>query len=520
MSSFIRKLPLQAKLMFIAAVPFLFLIFLTWQVYHEKNQKLDILLKYKEYVSASADITSLIDALQDERKFSFDYSILKKMRPELLSQRPKTDALIQKLVENNDPSLVGFKHYTRIGELDQMRNKLDSATIGPNEVMHFYSNTVFRLNTLNTIPPANTAYLEPVFNDLMSQKILSEMMTYLGIIRSNIYNVLHTREYMVETLVGTVGTRDIYESYDHELQAKASPTLLKHYNNIKQNTAFKPTSDYIDKLFSTFKFDDTYTAAEWWKVSDEGDRELRQFQSMIWDRIDSKIDQIYQQELDARNRAIIFLLFALVTIFIVVVHTIIIISRALRQLRIVAEKLSNGDTEVHFDIETNDVIGRLAKSILKICKNNKALAVAAVSIGKGDFDVKVQPRGPSDMLGNAIVEMKQELQGYSQHMEQLVASRTEELARSNEDLQQFAHVASHDLKEPLRKIGMFSNIIIEEQSEKLSEKGKLYLQKIELAADRMSKMIEGVLAYSTVAVNEPPFELVDLNQIIAGVEND
>jgi len=36
----------------------------------------------------------------------------------------------------------------------------------------------------------------------------------------------------------------------------------------------------------------------------------------------------------------------------------------------------------------------------------------------------------------------------------------------------------------------------------------------------MSTMIEGVLAYSTVNVKEPAFEMVALNQTMAGVEND
>ena len=36
----------------------------------------------------------------------------------------------------------------------------------------------------------------------------------------------------------------------------------------------------------------------------------------------------------------------------------------------------------------------------------------------------------------------------------------------------------------------------------------------------MSGMIEGVLAYSTITVNEPPFEIVDLNSIMEGVLSD
>jgi light-regulated signal transduction histidine kinase (bacteriophytochrome) len=116
--------------------------------------------------------------------------------------------------------------------------------------------------------------------------------------------------------------------------------------------------------------------------------------------------------------------------------------------------------------------------------------------------------------------MKNELLSYNQKMENLVSNRTEELARSNEDLQQFAHVASHDLKEPLRKIATFSSILLDEHADGLTPKGKLYLAKIEGAAQRMSIMIEGVLAYSTVTADLKAFEKVSLTAVIEDVRND
>jgi light-regulated signal transduction histidine kinase (bacteriophytochrome) len=97
--------------------------------------------------------------------------------------------------------------------------------------------------------------------------------------------------------------------------------------------------------------------------------------------------------------------------------------------------------------------------------------------------------------------------------------RTEELIRSNEDLQQFAHVASHDLKEPLRKIRTFSSRLISEQ-QNISEKAKLYLDKIQNSSERMSNLLEGILNYSIVNGYNQPFEIIDLNQIIDGIKSD
>lgn len=520
MNRLIRKLPLQVKLLLIGLIPIGFLIYLTLQLYREKSQKLILFENYKAYINESQNINNLINALQEERKFSFDYSMTKKRRAELLTQRPLTDEFIEKLKASNDPALIGFDSYTKLGQLNEIRKKVDDTTIGPNEVMHFYSNTVFRLNTLNTIPPASTAYLQLVYRDLMAQKILSEMITYLGIIRSNIYNVLHTRLYMVETLFGTIGSHDIYLSYEAELKAKAEPKVLNQYQQIRTSTSFKPTVDYIDTLFKTFKFDDRFTASGWWDVSDNAVQELRNLQASIWQGLTDKINVIHQQEISKRKKTLLLLVLALSSVVFIVAYIVSIISTSLIKLRDAAEKISNGLTDVDIQVESNDVVGYLAQSISNINKNNQVLAEAAAAIGQGNFDISVQPRSPSDQLGNAIVEMKKDLLQYNQKMEQLVAERTDDLARSNEDLQQFAHVASHDLKEPLRKISIFCDLLTNEQNSSLSEQGKRYLEKIAHSSNRMSNMIEGILAYSTGDFNEPDYESIDLTYLLQGVLTD
>ncbi len=105
-------------------------------------------------------------------------------------------------------------------------------------------------------------------------------------------------------------------------------------------------------------------------------------------------------------------------------------------------------------------------------------------------------------------------------LEALVSERTKELQRSNEDLQQFAHVASHDLKEPVRKVRTFGSRLEEEYGNLLPERGKLYLEKMQSAADRMFGLIDGVLNYSTMNPLEGAMEKVDLNTIFQNIETD
>ena len=108
----------------------------------------------------------------------------------------------------------------------------------------------------------------------------------------------------------------------------------------------------------------------------------------------------------------------------------------------------------------------------------------------------------------------------TEKLESLVAERTQELQRSNEDLQQFAYVASHDLKEPVRKIKTFTGRLQEELAGKLDESATRFIDKINVATDRMSTMIDGVLAYSTTNASKQKSETVDLNEILKNIEAD
>ena len=94
------------------------------------------------------------------------------------------------------------------------------------------------------------------------------------------------------------------------------------------------------------------------------------------------------------------------------------------------------------------------------------------------------------------------------------------LQQSNQELQQFAHVASHDLREPLRKIKTYTGRLQQDTHNQLSEKSRLFLDKIVSASDRMFMMIEGVLNYSVLNASEQRIEPVDLDATMNNIESD
>lgn len=104
--------------------------------------------------------------------------------------------------------------------------------------------------------------------------------------------------------------------------------------------------------------------------------------------------------------------------------------------------------------------------------------------------------------------------------EKEITDYSAELRRSNEELENFAYVASHDLQEPLRKIQAFSNLLVAEQTEQLNEDGRMYVDRMQAAAGRMSTLIEDLLTFSRVSRRPASHTPVDLNKIVREVMID
>ncbi len=132
-------------------------------------------------------------------------------------------------------------------------------------------------------------------------------------------------------------------------------------------------------------------------------------------------------------------------------------------------------------------------------------AVECIKAGASDYVLKDRLSRLPHAVAMALGE--RELRRERAHVEA-------ELKRSNAELQDFAFIASHDLQEPLRKVVAFGNLLESTAAANLDERSRDYLSRMQNAAQRMIRLLNGLLEYSRLGTRARPFAAVDLTQVL------
>lgn len=418
MNQLFRCIPLPYKLSLIAVIPLAFTVFLTVQLLNERKQNLHVLDGYRQYIESNQVVIQLSGELQTELRLSYLHTLGNNQSEALVQQRAVNDSIISVLEKSNDPSFSDFTSYTFLSELPKMRAQVDSGVVAPQTVTSFYINAIYRLHSMSSTGTIKHAYFDSMNREISGQKLLAQMINFYGIMRLNIYNVLYTKENALGTLYGLRGVYDIYRSFEKEFQLHGSPAATATYKKLRQDSHLQKATDYIDRLFSNYAFDSSYNADSWWKDSQLAISEMKGIRNDGRTAILSRLGQYYQDLERNRDRSLFLLVSCLLAIAAIVTYNIVLLNKMLNEIRAAAQKISAGAIGVAFKPFPNDVIGKLAKSIEKLDHNNKLMAETAAAIGKGDFSVPVHMRSSEDILGQAIMQMRDDLKRFTEEQKQ------------------------------------------------------------------------------------------------------
>ncbi len=105
---------------------------------------------------------------------------------------------------------------------------------------------------------------------------------------------------------------------------------------------------------------------------------------------------------------------------------------------------------------------------------------------------------PSVIETQTDVSARSTIQRELESVNERLQGMATELARSNEELEEFARIASHDLSAPITSTRWLVDLLATRHTGQLNEQGKKIVNQIIQGLERMSNLVEGVLAHATV----------------------
>ena len=163
------------------------------------------------------------------------------------------------------------------------------------------------------------------------------------------------------------------------------------------------------------------------------------------------------------------------------------ITRPLETVSAVAEQIGAGNWDINIDIDSEDEVGELARSINAMAKNLSQIAISR------------------DNLESTVEEKTAELNKHREQLEEMVATRTNELSEAlqiaevaSQAKSNFLSSMSHELRTPMNAILGFTQMLDYNPKEPLSDTQKQSVDQILKGGNHLLELIEQVLELSKI----------------------
>jgi light-regulated signal transduction histidine kinase (bacteriophytochrome) len=99
----------------------------------------------------------------------------------------------------------------------------------------------------------------------------------------------------------------------------------------------------------------------------------------------------------------------------------------------------------------------------------------------------------------------------------IIDQRTRELEQANKDLEAFSYSISHDLRAPLRVVDAFCQMFLEDYGDTIPAEGRRMLDQARAGSQRMSQLIDDLLAFSRFGSRPLQTGVVDMRSLATRV---
>jgi len=289
-------------------------------------------------------------------------------------------------------------------------------------VIFFVANVVYSVITTNqnnsrilwsseVIDPS-VSYLKEFKLLVTKSKMLITNWVYLqsNVVDKDALKNLHNFEY--PTLKEDLG--NLIEVWDNPVQASAMDSIFGKFEDL-----LKVEKGIMEELVTFENYEDPVVK---FMAEDAIESEVLPQSTTIIDLLEKVIVQKEEEAKLAGEKVIssshqlgqtTIVLGVLITIIGLVVGLYMSksITKPIKYLKGIIDRLGHGDLPENQSLKVgNDEIGEMANSVKKLVNGLKSTSHFAENIGKGNYQSEFKPLSENDVLGNALIEMRNNLQ--------------------------------------------------------------------------------------------------------------
>lgn len=414
---FIQNLSIRNKLLLITLIPLAAtLYFLSTSAWSEIRKRNNTQQVYKEVMEIEK-ISDIIHNVQEERSYSITYMAThgREEKTELFNQRIQTDksieALNQLLRKQGREKFFGF-----LDSIPIIRNDVNGLQAPVDSMALLFLDINTRLtDEVNNI--YRTA-LDPQIRNLLEIHVfLLYGKIYLSRLRMMLQLAILSGRFRNHQFAEFASLKGRYEAKLERFYKNAPRELLKEYNGKMADPSIVYAKALMDSVFNDPSLV-AHIPVNTWKVNMTIFlNELKELEDLST----LQTRQLAEQRLADITRSliqnIVLAIVVIVVIAVLLVATIRSMSGSVKTLKEVADRMTAGDMNLTVPIAGRDEIGDLATSFNRMIQVTSEYARNAEAIGRGDYTPVINVRGDTDTLGNALYNMKNNLQRLSHENE-------------------------------------------------------------------------------------------------------
>jgi CheY-like chemotaxis protein len=400
----IRNLSLRNKLFLISVVPLVALLYFVFNTVQAELERKEVMLQVHEEFAEIEQMSKLLHELQIERGLVLGFLATNSPIDEkaMIDQRKTTNIAVTS-VQNI------FLRHSKSSRILPFLDSLSTYRQGSKNFPDQANN--YKMLLLSEMGKTLRTSRNPVIkNHLESHVFLLHSKEYFAQLRSILTSAIGSKKFARGEYGSFAVLKGAAERNYAKFRETASEDIKDFADKKLRGEGIQKASLVIDSLFYDPTALTNLQRDDWWTNSTTIIDLVKEIEDYSLDHV----KQIAEAELIVINKTV-YTSIAIAILVVVLIAALISVTikqivSSISTIRDAAERITNGEVNVHVSTSSTDELGVLSNSFNKMIAVSKKYADAADIIGKGNYDVDVLVRGPSDVLGIALNQMKSNLQ--------------------------------------------------------------------------------------------------------------